>query len=136
VCQSQHAQSIPMPTESTCCRVTPRPACCWNNLYGIISCFRLLWCVLLVQWGRPLCQHPVPIRYRFGKLVLYGRSRPFWCQLKACMPFTIKLPLKSCACLLLFPQRITIYWSKITNFCTPRPTCIQRSSLGGHHVRS
>jgi len=63
VCQSQHAQSIPMPTESTCCRVAPRrPACCWSNWYGIISCFRLLWCVLQLQWGRLLYQHPVPIQ--------------------------------------------------------------------------
>ena len=26
-----------------------------------MSCFRLLWCVLQLQWGRPLYQHPVPI---------------------------------------------------------------------------
>ena len=43
-------------------RTTSRgPACCWSNWYGMISCFRLMWCALPLQWGRLLYQHPVPI---------------------------------------------------------------------------
>ena len=59
VCQSPHAQSMPIPTQSTCCRVNTQAritsACCWGNWYRVLQ-----WEGRDVVHTSAACQHPVP----------------------------------------------------------------------------